>query len=183
MILNGELVDSNSHDDFGALYAAMSDDEILELAGQGGLRPDAEAILAEQLRVRNISSSAVDAERHRQNRAALQARVGRNPYSKRKGFGLQFRGKTFLSEEDERHGIQIKTRWFVMLWMSVVPLGSYRVKPVANGAKGYQLISKSYLIISKEPLNWEQVRSGWMVTASILLVVVCAPYWLRWFSR
>jgi hypothetical protein len=169
-----ELAAANSEKEFGAMYAAMSDEEILHLAAEGGLRPEAEATFAEQLAGRNISAEAVEAERERQERAKLQARVGSNPFWSYRGTGLKFRGKEFLSKEDEERGIWVQTRWFVMWWLCVVPLGSYRVRAVAGDPRGYE-------IMSREPLHLKQVWMGLGKTVLVVVLVLCPLLLVGWW--
>src|ERR1700744_5559625 len=99
--VNVDVGAANPAGDFRALYAAMSDEAILHLAAEGGLKPEAQAAFAEQVAARSISAEAIEAERERQQHAKLQAKVGRNPFIPYRGIGLKFRGKTFLSKEDE----------------------------------------------------------------------------------
>ncbi|HEY5330582.1 MAG TPA: hypothetical protein VIJ79_11905 [Acidobacteriaceae bacterium] len=164
----------NSEEDFPAIYAAMSDEEILHLAAEGGLRPEAESAFAEQLAARNISAEAVEAERQRQEHAKLQAKVGSNPFSPYRGTGLKFRGKAFLSKEDEARGIYVQTRWYVMWWLCLVPLGSYRVRAVADDPRGYE-------IMSRERLHWRQVWMGLGKTLFVFLLVLGPLLLVGWY--
>ena len=177
MGMTGETVASSLVEDFRALYAAMSDEEILHLAAEGGLRPEAEAAFVEQLVARNISAEAVEAERGRQEHAKLQARVGNNPFWSYRGTGLKFRGKAFLSKEDEERGIWVQTRWFVMWWLCLVPLGSYRVRAAPNDRRGYE-------IMSREPLHPGQVWMGLGKTLLVVLLVLGPLLLVRsWLTR
>jgi hypothetical protein len=169
-----EVAAGNSDDDFGALYAAMTDAEILHLAAEGGFKPQAEAALAEQLAARNISAAAIDAERERQAHAKLQAKVGRNPFIPYRGTGLKFRGKAFLSPGDEERGIYVQTRWYVMWWLSLVPLGSYRVRDAPDDPRGYEMMSR-------ERLYWPQVWMELMKTVLVFVLILCPLLWLRWY--
>jgi hypothetical protein len=172
--VNGEFAGTNREEDFGAIYAAMSDEEILHLAAEGGLKPEAEAAFAEQLSARNISAEAVEAERARQEHAKLQAKVGSNPFWPYRGTGLKFRGKAFLSKEDEERGIWVQTRWFVMWWLCLVPLGSYRVREAVDDPRGYE-------IMSREPLHLKQVWVGLMKTVFVALLVLCPLLVVGWW--
>jgi hypothetical protein len=170
--VRGDFGAVNPEEEFRAMYAEMSHDEILQLAAEGGLRPEAEVVFSEQVRLRKISAADVDAERERLRRAKLQATVGRNPYWGREGLGLRFRGRSFRSAEDEMHRISVRTRWVVFCWMSIVPLGSYRVKEAVGDKKKFE-------IVSKEPLEWGQVFEGWMLAGAVVLVLVCLSMWGR----
>jgi len=171
---NADIGGAHPVEDFRALYAAMSDEEILHLAAEGGLRPEAEAVFAEQVAVRRISPEAVEAERERQELAKLQAKVGSNPFWSYRGTGLKFRGKAFLSKEDEERGIWVQTRWFVMWWLCLVPLGSYRVRAAAGNQRGYE-------IMSREPLHLGQVWMGLGKTVLVLLLVLGPLLLVGWW--
>jgi len=172
--VSGHTVDSDPAEDFGRLYAAMSDEEVLHLAAEAGLTPEAEVAFAEQVAERGISPEAVAAERERQELAKLQAKVGSNPFWSYRGTGLKFRGKAFLSKEDEERGIWVQTRWFVMWWLCVVPLGSYRVRAVASDPRGYD-------IMSREPLHLGQVWTGLGKTVLVVLLVLCPLLLVGWW--
>ena len=165
---------ANSEEDFPAIYAAMPDEEILHLAAEGGLRPEAKAALTEQLALRNICAEEIEAERERQEHTKLQAKVGSNPFWPYRGTGLKFRGKAFLSEEDEARGIYVQTRWYVMWWLCLVPLGSYRVRVAAEDPRGYE-------IMSREPLHLKQVWIGLMKTVFVLLLVLGPLLLVGWW--
>jgi hypothetical protein len=152
----------------------MTDGEILHLAAEGGFKPEAKAALAEQLAMREISPAAIDAERERQEHAKLQAKVGSNPFWPYRGTGLKFRGKAFLSKEDEARGIYLQTRWFVMWWLCLVPLGSYRVRVVAGDRRGYE-------IMSRERLHWGQVGMGLGKTLFVFLLVLGPLLLVGWY--
>lgn len=171
--MSGELGIANSDEDFRALYAAMSDEEILHLAAEGGLRPEAEAAFVEQVAARAISVEAIEAERERQELANLQAKVGSNPFWGYRGTGLKFRGKAFLSQEDEERGVWVQTRWFVVWWLCLVPLGSYRVREKPDDPRGYE-------VLSREPLHLKQVSAGLMKTVFVLLLVLAPLLLVGW---
>ena len=172
--MNREFTGPNREENFRAMYAAMSDEEILHLAAEGGLRPEAEAAFAEQVAARNISAEAIEAERERQELAKLQAKVGSNPFWSYRGTGLKFRGKAFLSKEDEERGIWVQTRWFVMWWLCLVPLGSYRVRAAPGNPRGYE-------ILSREPLHLKQVWVGLGKTVLVVLLVLCPLLAVGWW--
>ncbi len=172
--VNVDTCGAISEEDLRALYAAMSDEEILHLAAEGGLTPEAEVAFAEQLAVRNISAEAIEAERERQELAKLQAKVGSNPFWSYRGTGLKFRGKAFLSKEDEERGVWVQTRWFVMWWLCLVPLGSYRVRVAPGNPRGYE-------IMSREPLHLKQVWVGLGKTVLVILLVLCPLLVVGWW--
>src|SRR5580698_8938074 len=121
----------NEHD-YVAQYAALSDAEVMQLAIEGGLRPEAEIALRSEMRRRSIGSTQVRSLSVKQKRAKLQMLVGNNPYSY-KGSGLRLRGHKFLTDADRNKGIIVVTRWIVFFYMPLIPIGSYRVKECVDG--------------------------------------------------
>jgi hypothetical protein len=117
----------SQEENFAAQYAEYSDGELLRLASEGGLREEAQLALRQELRKRQITSREVRQEKLHRKRSELQRNVGSNPYDAFRGIGLTFRGAKYLLSEGE-HKIAVKTRWLVISWMSIVPLGSYRIK-------------------------------------------------------
>jgi len=151
--------------DFALQYQDMSDSALTQLASEGGLRPEAEIALNAELRKRSISSKEVRAVRVEHKRTKLQA-VANNPFYSHRGTGLRFRGNKFFTEVDRNSGITVVTRWIVFAFMPLIPIGSYRIKRHADYNKPE--------IVSKIPLQWDQVWSGWGVAAMIALAIIAA---------
>ena len=162
--------------DYVALYRALSDGEITQLASEGGLRPEADIALKAEMQRRSIGAKDVRSLRLRQKRAQLQARVGTNPNLGR-GTRLEFRGHKFLTESDERKGVSAVTRWFVFSYMPLIPLGSYRAGAPKSGDPNPH-------IIGKIELQWDQVWEGWKRTAiivSLSVIFICGMVlWFRY---
>ena len=159
-------------ENFAAQYAAYSDAELLRLASEGGLREEAELALREELRKRQIFPHAVRQEKLHRKRAELQRTVGSNPYFTSRGTGLTFRGAKYLASKDESK-VVVKTRWLVILWMSILPLGSYRIREDDT--------DRGFTVLKKEKLQWDQVITGWMQTGSVVILLGCALLWFRWW--
>jgi hypothetical protein len=157
---------------FASQYATYSDSELLRLASEGGLVEEAELALGEELRRRQITSRSIRRERIDRKRAELQRNVGSNPYFASRGTGLTFRGGKKIA--DQSKGV-VKTRWLVLFWMSVVPLGSYRISE-DDSARGFT-------ILKKEKLQWDHVITGWMQTGSVVILLLCAWLWLKWWIK
>jgi hypothetical protein len=166
-------IDSMKTKDFAAQYQTLTDDEIAQLASEGGLRPEADIALKEEMHRRSIGAAEVRALRERQEKTNLQMAVGHNPYDYR-GSGLQLRGDKFLDETDRHRGITTVTRWIVFCYMPIIPIGSYRVKRSVRDEKHPE-------IIGKVNLQWDQVFRGWMTTALIVLAFVCTLLILDWW--
>jgi hypothetical protein len=167
--------DSNSMttESFAMQYLTLSDERLIQLKSEGGLVPEAALALHAEVVKRSIGAKKVRSLRIKQRKTRLQ-RVNHNPYSYR-GTGLRLRGHKFLNEADKNKGIAVVTRWIVFSFMSLIPLGSYRVMDSAqdNGKP---------TIVSKVRLQWDQVLTGWMQTSSVVILVVCLWLWLRWFA-
>jgi len=165
-----------SEEHFRALYAAMPDEEILRLASEGGLRPEAEVAFSEQVRLRRIMPEAIEAERRRQAHADLQIAVGTTPFIRVRGVGLRFREKTFRSKEDEEQGVSVRTRWFCMWYLPMIPFGSFRIRETAEVSRGYE-------IMSREKLEWHHVRLGLRWTAAVFVFLLLASAWILRLRR
>jgi hypothetical protein len=165
---------SMQDEDFATQYRALSDEAITQLASEGGLRPEADVALRAEMRKRSIGSKDVRFLRVKQKKTKLQMQAGNNPYSYR-GNGLQLRGNKFLNETDKNRGITVVTRWIVLGYMSIVPIGSYRIKRSVDGKGNPQ-------IVGKVKLQWDQVFAGWKVTALVLLAIICALLAFFWWG-
>jgi hypothetical protein len=166
---------ASMHDEnFATQYQALSDESIIQLASEGGLRPDADEALRVEMRRRSLGSKDVRALRVKQKKTRRQTMVGNNPYDYR-GNGLQLRGDKFLNETDRNRGITTATRWIVFSYMPIIPIGSYRIKRSVNGKNNPE-------IVGKVNLQWDQVFRGWKTTALILLAFVCALLMFLWWG-
>jgi hypothetical protein len=159
---------------FAAQYAEYSDGELLRLASEGGLREEAEFALRQELQKRQITPHEIRQEKLHRKRSELQRNVGSNPYDKFRGTGLIFRGTKYLPRQG-KHKIAVKTRWLVISWMSIVPLGSYRIEEDDT--------DRGFAVLKKEKLQWDQVLTGWMQTGSVVILLGCAWLWLRWWAK
>ena len=164
---------SMNEGDFGEQYRALSE-AITQLASEGGLRSEADVALRAEMRRRSIGSKDVRSLRVKQKRAKLQTWVGNNPYFY-KGTGLRLRGDKFLTEADRNKGITAVTRWIVFAFMPLIPLGSYRVKYPSDGRSTPE-------IVSKVPLQWDQVFAGWKTALFAVLamigVILASIWWM-----
>jgi hypothetical protein len=164
---------ATSGEDFATQYKSLSDDALIQLASEGGLRSEADVALRAEMRQRSIGPREVRSLRAEQMKTKLQLEVSHNPYSYR-GSGLQLRGHKFLNELDKNREIYVVTRWVVFSFLPVVPLGSYRVKSIAED-------SARQTFVGKVKLQWDQVASGWMQTGSVVILLWCVWLWLRWW--
>lgn len=82
------------------------------------------------------------------------------------GIGVGFRGKTFVSREDQAGRIALRTRWIILGWIPLIPIGSYRIRetPATRTRR------TSFELISKEPLALSQISKVWLATIAFLLL-------------
>ncbi|SRR5712692_9322956 len=83
------------------------------------------------------------------------------------GFGTSFYGKRDLAED----GSYITTTWITALWVPLLPLRSYRVRPVGKGTNVVVHSSQSYQTM-RVPLCWPQVRNVYLCISPILILVL-----------
>ncbi|MBE9141500.1 hypothetical protein IQ254_30660, partial [Nodosilinea sp. LEGE 07088] len=87
-------------------------------------------------------------------------------------FTLNGIGTTYYGKRDcTADGSYVTTEWMVFLYLPVLPIGSYRVMPTEQGANLIFYYSTKYTV-KQVPLCWPQVRSGYIVTGSILGVLM-----------
>lgn len=162
--------------DFAERYRMLSDDDITQLASEGGLRPEADVALKAELHRRSIGADDVAVLREKQEKTKLQMQAGHNPYSSFRGTGLQLRGCKFLTESDRSKRITVATRWIMFAFMPLIPIGSYRVKSHSDDNDNAE-------IISKVPLQWDQVLAGWKTALLVLLGMVGVLLAIAWWAE
>ena len=89
------------------------------------------------------------------------------------GFGTKFYGK----RDQAADGSYVTTKWLTALYVPVIPVGSYRVKPVGQGTNWGIHRSQNYQV-QNLPLCWEQVWNIYMIAAPILFL----GGWLIWWG-
>lgn len=82
------------------------------------------------------------------------------------GIGVDFRGNTFVSQEEKAAGISLRTRWIIFGWVPLVPIGSYKIRKIA----ATRMRRARFELVSKEPLAIRQVAQVWLATIAIILV-------------
>jgi hypothetical protein len=157
-------------------YAAMSDDQIVQLASESGLFPEAAQALNEERTKRALTEEDVADHVREVARRQLQMKAGNNVFFRSRGTGIAFRGKRFASQEDQRLGIQLRTRWFVLSWIPLFPLGTYRIRYSGPPPRFWHR-NTTCDIVSQERLDWRMIFQVWSIAASVLLLV-CLTLWL-----
>ncbi|HZY63595.1 MAG TPA: hypothetical protein VFE38_13830 [Edaphobacter sp.] len=129
-------------------YRALSDDQLLQLSIEGGLTPEADALLQGEMKRRSLG--AKDIANLKDWEDAQLPKPDLKPQHLVLGYGTRFAGKKFLSAEDERQGIYVATKFVVIRGVSLIPIGSYRVRLIDGGFPS---------IDNRVPLQGDQVWS------------------------
>jgi len=116
--------------------------------------------------------------RNSEDLAKLHANFGSNGMYSMAGIGVGFRGKTFLSPGDKAAGIALRTRWIIILWIPLIPLGSYRIKMLPRQVTSRGRFARSFQIFSKEALSIKQVLKVYVISAiAVTLVFLAFRFW------
>jgi hypothetical protein len=94
------------------------------------------------------------------------------------GIGTTIYGRRYLTKKDlHSMGINIKvgnpyisTMWFVILFVPIIPLGSYIIFAEGEEAGSAMSSSKQYHMV-KINLNWNQVLKTWAVPIFIIFII------------
>jgi hypothetical protein len=165
----------NESTHFKAKYRDMTSEQIVRLASKGGLLPEAEHALNEELAARDLKEADVRQYTEALSQQKLQMKLTGNKYLHHRGTGIAFRGRKYASDEDERRGIQLRTRWLILCWIPLIPLGSYRLRYDGMPSRFWQ--RQVFEAVSQEKLDWETVIRVWSLTASILLLLYLT-FWI-----
>lgn len=143
-------------------YRFLTDDELLALKHEGGFTPEAERVLEREFARRNLHSDDVVSYAKATERKNLREEVVERGGGYRRP-GIQIFGKLYLNEADRRANIQVRTKWFTIRGIPVVPLASYRFKVQSKNCQR---------VINRVPLNWGQVFLTWIKTVGLCAAVV-----------
>ena len=86
----------------------------------------------------------------------IRENFGDNSMLMMSGIGFGFRGKNFKTEGDRAAGIELRTRWVIVLWLPLIPIGSYRIRR-STRLTPHGRTRRVLELFSKEPLAWRQV--------------------------
>jgi hypothetical protein len=164
--------------EFTRYYKTLTDAELLNLKSQGGFTEEAEQELAEELRRRNLKPAKL--KRH-----IVHERIRLREEAKEKGFAgrgpaLLFFGRRYLNDADKRANIQLRTKWFALGGIPLVPIASYRFKCTGDAGK-WHLGDPEQRVINRVPLNWTQVFLTWMKTAIFILIAFLLGVAFAWY--
>jgi hypothetical protein len=162
-------------------YGTLTDQQLLQLRSEGGFTAEAERVLSIELAQRHLGSSDVSKHVAAAERSKLRDEVVERGGGYR-SLGLQFFGRSLLNEADKSANIEVRTKWFTISGIPVIPLASYRFK-CAKESGGPFSTNTQRNVVSRVPLCWPQVFSTFAKTAAAiigagLLIVVLAEWWM-----
>jgi hypothetical protein len=174
----------NGISDVALEYSKMRDEQLLQIAGEGGLVDEAKLALQVEMERRNLTAKMVDDYRSEQLRYE-SGRKWKDPnvrsfYIFRTGFRVF--GRAYLSDEDNANGIAVRTKWFVAMGIPIFPVASYRYcqKEVTTGMIDWTEMK----LIGRVSLNWRQASRTWLVgMGSIVLISGMFVALLWWADR
>lgn len=123
-------------------YRTLTDDELLNLKREGGLTEEASRVLRNELTRRKIAPGELKRYVGETERMILREEV----QEKGGGYrlpGLQFFGKRYLNEADKKAEIQVRTKWFTLSGIPLVPIASYRFRQVTNTSRRLSIAFRS----------------------------------------
>jgi hypothetical protein len=157
---------------FEVVYANMNDEQIMHIANQGGLVEDAELALRKELNRRGLTVEKREAHIFRQKREKAEDHAKEKILPFSMGLGFTFYGRNYLSEKDKANDIQLRTKWFVISWIPIFPIASYRFSCNEKSA-GFLRWNAEQKLVSRVPLNWTQVCSTWLKFLALITIALC----------
>ncbi|MEL7051930.1 MAG: hypothetical protein AAGM45_09095 [Cyanobacteria bacterium J06588_5] len=80
-----------------------------------------------------------------------------------KGIGTTYYGKRDVAED----GSYITTEWVVFVYLPILPLRSYRVRPAGSGTGAGIFYRSQQYMVKKVDYCWPQIRNAYLVTGAI----------------
>ena len=159
-------------------YSTRTDAELLNLMVEGGFTQEAERMLSDELRRRGLGADDLKRYVARGEQLKLRDEASEKGYTSR-GTGLLFFGKRYISEEDREENIQIRTKWFALCWLPLVPIASYRFQCRGNARRGFS--DDRHRVINRVPLDWTQVFLTWLKAALIVVLIILIGAAISWY--
>lgn len=94
-------------------------------------------------------------------------------------------GTSYYGQRDHAaDGSYITTLWATAVWIPLLPLASYRVRPVGKGTNIIIHSSQSYQAV-RVPLCWEQVRNVYLCASPFLILILYfgGPEIQKWWKE
>jgi hypothetical protein len=139
--------------DFPKRFGQMSDGELLDVAKDANtLVPEARAAIERELRNRQLSTEDVEQFAAEMARLKDEQAKTRPVQFHVQGFGTTFYGKRDFADDES----YTATRWVAISGIPVIPLGSYRLRPIRPrtlfsyvGWGGYEVLGKTKLTFAR----------------------------------
>jgi hypothetical protein len=160
-------------------YKTLADSELLNRGGESGYTYEAEQVLRKELARRNLAPSdvkryAAEFERNKLRDEVIERGGGY------RSLGLQFFGRSYLNESDRNASIQVRTKWFTISGIPLIPVASYRFRCTGGLGKRSQSHTRQE-VIDRVPLNWSQVFMTSIKTAIPIIGIGLLIVGLSWF--
>ncbi|MGD0939815.1 MAG: hypothetical protein ABR905_08880 [Terracidiphilus sp.] len=162
-------------------YETLTDSQLLNLRAEDGLTEQADLMLTEELKRRNLTTGDMKRNTAYNNRTNLLDKAQERGSSS-KGPGLLFFGNRCLNEADKTANIRLRTKWFALGGMPIVPLASYRFKCKGIPGKWFWGDAEQR-VINRVPLNWPQVFLTWAKTTLLILLFFLFLVGFSWFQE
>ncbi|MEO1621246.1 MAG: hypothetical protein AAFU53_09465 [Cyanobacteria bacterium J06632_3] len=82
------------------------------------------------------------------------------------GIGTKYYGKRELGPD----GSYITTEWITLVYIPLVPIGSFRVCPTGKSTNAIVYNSRQFMV-KRVPFSWPQIRNIYAVTGSIVAAI------------
>src|ERR1035438_8425409 len=125
------MPDANPLDEY---YKTLTDQELLNRAREVGFTDEAERVQRKELASRNLGHRDVKRYIALSERGKLRDEVIERGGGYRR-LGLQFFGGTYLNEADKKANIQVRTKWFTISGVPLIPIASFRSKCKGDSSK------------------------------------------------
>ena len=139
---------TGNQEDLEDRYRSLSDDGLMQLSIDGGLRAQAAIALRIEMERRSLGRKDVKALADWEEQQKPPPPPPQHVFL---GYGVRFVGKKFLSQEDKRQGVFVSTKFVVLKYASIFPISSYRVT---------QRDGEFPQIENRVSLQWDQVWSA-----------------------
>jgi len=149
-------------------YQSLTDDEVLQIATEREqLTDDARSMLDSELALRKLSIKDVQSQKIAYERAEKleRARLGHKILSQRtfsrRGFGINFFGKTNVRRDPAGHFEEYDaTQWVVILWIPVFPVATCTVHRTRSRWLGLTFKSAPQIIARHAQLGADPADMG-----------------------
>jgi len=162
-------------------YETLNDAQLLNLRAEDGFTEQAEQVLVEELKRRDLKASDVKRNTAYKNHINLRDEAKEKGVSDR-GPALLFFGNRYLNEADKTANIRLRTKWFALGGIPIVPLASYRFKCKGTPGKWFWGDTEQR-VIDRVPLNWPQVSLTWAKTALCILLILLLAVGFAWYQE